>query len=80
MGKKLSMANGSGQRWFSDAIGGAWRIVKHGTKIHGAVSASFYDELCARFRYGWDGDVVIVLWVHDELVACCRPEIAEQVG
>ena len=20
-----------------------------------------YDELCARFRYGWDGDVVIVL-------------------
>jgi RecA-family ATPase/DNA polymerase I-like protein with 3'-5' exonuclease and polymerase domains len=39
-----------------------------------------YDELCARFRYGWDGDVVIVLWIHDELVACCRPEIAEQVG
>ena len=39
-----------------------------------------YDELCARFRYGWDGDVVIVLWVHDELVGCCRPEIAEQVG
>jgi hypothetical protein len=39
-----------------------------------------YDELCARFRYGWDGDVVLVLWVHDELVACCRPEIADQVG
>jgi DNA polymerase I len=39
-----------------------------------------YDELHARFRYGWDGDVVIVLWVHDELVACCRPEIANQVG
>ena len=39
-----------------------------------------YDELCTRFRYGWDGDVVIVLWVHDELVCCCRPEIAEQVG
>jgi DNA polymerase I len=39
-----------------------------------------YDELCARFRYGWDGDVVITLWVHDELVCCCRPEIAEEVG
>jgi hypothetical protein len=39
-----------------------------------------YDELRARFHYGWDGDVVIVLWVHDELVACCRPEIADQVG
>jgi DNA polymerase I len=39
-----------------------------------------YDELCARFRYGWDGDAVIVLWVHDEIVVCCRPEIAEQVG
>jgi hypothetical protein len=39
-----------------------------------------YDELCARFNYGWGGDVVIVLWVHDELVCCCRPEIAEQVG
>jgi hypothetical protein len=39
-----------------------------------------HDELCARFRYGWDGEAVIVLWVHDELVVCCRPEIAEQVG
>jgi DNA polymerase-1 len=39
-----------------------------------------YDELCARFRYGWDGDVVITAWVHDELAVCCRPEIAEQVG
>jgi hypothetical protein len=37
-------------------------------------------ELCARFKYGWDGDVVLVLWVHDELVACCRPEIAAEVG
>jgi DNA polymerase I-like protein with 3'-5' exonuclease and polymerase domains len=39
-----------------------------------------YDELCARFRYGWDGDVVISAWVHDELCCCARPEIAEQVG
>jgi DNA polymerase I-like protein with 3'-5' exonuclease and polymerase domains len=42
--------------------------------------AQVYDELCARFKYGWDGDVVITLWVHDEIACCCRPEIAEQVG
>ena len=47
MGKKLSMANGTGQRWFSDAIGGAWRLVKHGTKIHNAGNSPFYDELSA---------------------------------
>jgi DNA polymerase I len=39
-----------------------------------------YDELRAKFRYGWDGDVVICLWVHDEIVCCCRPEIAKEVG
>jgi putative DNA primase/helicase len=39
-----------------------------------------HDELCARFRYGWDGDVVITLWIHDEIVCCCRPEIADEVG
>jgi DNA polymerase I-like protein with 3'-5' exonuclease and polymerase domains len=39
-----------------------------------------YDELSAKFRYGWDGDVVLCLWVHDEIVACCRPEIADKVG
>jgi hypothetical protein len=38
------------------------------------------DELGRRFRYGWDGDVVLVLWIHDELIACCRPEIATEVG
>jgi DNA polymerase I-like protein with 3'-5' exonuclease and polymerase domains len=37
-------------------------------------------ELCARFNYGPDGDVYIALWIHDELVTCCRPAIAEQVG
>ena len=34
----------------------------------------------ARFRYGWDGDVVIALWIHDELVCLLPPEIADQVG
>jgi DNA polymerase I-like protein with 3'-5' exonuclease and polymerase domains len=37
-------------------------------------------ELCTRFRYGPDGDAYLVLWIHDELVVCCRPAIAEQVG
>ena len=39
-----------------------------------------HDELRARFRYGWNGDCVLTLWIHDELVVCCRPELAEQVG
>jgi DNA polymerase I-like protein with 3'-5' exonuclease and polymerase domains len=39
-----------------------------------------YAELCARFRYGPDGDAYLALWIHDELVVCCRPTIAEQVG
>ena len=39
-----------------------------------------YDEFHARFHYGWDGDVVLVGWIHDEIVGCCRPEIADQVG
>ena len=42
--------------------------------------AQVYDELQARFRYGWDGEVVIVLWVHDEIAVCCKPEIAEAIG
>ena len=37
-------------------------------------------ELNAQFHYGWDGDVVLTAWIHDELVACCRPEIAKKVG
>jgi DNA polymerase I-like protein with 3'-5' exonuclease and polymerase domains len=37
-------------------------------------------ELYSRFRYGPDGDAYLALWVHDELVICCRPAIAEQVG
>jgi RecA-family ATPase len=39
-----------------------------------------HDELRERFCYGWDGDVVIVAWTHDEIACCCRPTIAEQVG
>jgi DNA polymerase I-like protein with 3'-5' exonuclease and polymerase domains len=38
------------------------------------------NELGQRFAYGWNGDVVLVGWVHDELIACCRPEVANEVG
>jgi DNA polymerase I-like protein with 3'-5' exonuclease and polymerase domains len=39
-----------------------------------------YAELYSQVRYGPDGDAYLALWVHDELVICCRPAIAEQVG
>lgn len=40
-----------------------------------------FDELVSRgFKPGWDGDFVFMLWVHDELQAACRKEIAEEVG
>ena len=44
MNKNISAA---GHRWFSDAIGGAWRLVKQGTRIRGDASSPFYAELCA---------------------------------
>ena len=44
MNKNLAMA---GQRWFADAIGGAWRLVKQGTKIRDDASSPFYPALCA---------------------------------
>jgi RecA-family ATPase/DNA polymerase I-like protein with 3'-5' exonuclease and polymerase domains len=39
-----------------------------------------YDELRARFRYGPEGEAYLTLWLHDEIVVVCRPEIAEQIG
>jgi len=39
-----------------------------------------YNELCARFRYGPNGDAYLALWIHDELVVCCRPAIANSIG
>jgi hypothetical protein len=38
------------------------------------------NALGRQFEYGWNGDVVLVAWVHDELVACCCQEIADEVG
>jgi DNA polymerase I-like protein with 3'-5' exonuclease and polymerase domains len=39
-----------------------------------------FDELNEKFCYGWGKDVVIALWVHDEIACCCRPEIADEIG
>ena len=48
------------------------RDVHRGDHLQALACPNVHDELCARFRYGWDGDVVIVLWIHDELV-CLLP-------
>jgi DNA polymerase I len=39
-----------------------------------------FAHLCSKFKHGWDGDFVVVLWVHDEIQVACRKDIAEEVG
>lgn len=39
-----------------------------------------YEELIAKYRWGYDGDFVICGWVHDEIQVACRPEIAEDIA
>lgn len=34
----------------------------------------------AGYTHGWDGDYVFCAWVHDEVQAACKEEIAEDVG
>jgi hypothetical protein len=46
MNKNISVRNG-GRSWFSDAIGGAWRLVKQSTHIPAAPNSPLYTELCA---------------------------------
>ncbi len=41
----------------------------------------FYDEMLRRgYRWGWDGDFTIMLWVHDEIQVAARKGISEEVG
>lgn len=42
--------------------------------------ADSFEECCSKFKLGWDGDFVFVLWVHDEIQVCCREEVAEEIG
>lgn len=39
-----------------------------------------FDECCNKYRWGWDGDFVFSLWIHDEFQAYCRKKIAEEIG
>jgi hypothetical protein len=55
-------------------------LSRRAKRSYASAGVNVYDELRARFRYGWDGDVVLTMWIHDELVACCLFAIAEEVG
>jgi DNA polymerase I len=39
-----------------------------------------YEELCSKYRWGWDGDFVMALWVHDEIQIICREGLEEEIG
>lgn len=39
-----------------------------------------YDQLRTRWNYGWDGDVVILGWIHDEIQVACREGIEDEVA
>jgi DNA polymerase I-like protein with 3'-5' exonuclease and polymerase domains len=42
--------------------------------------ADFYTEACKRWTWGYQGDFVIVGFIHDELQIACVKHIAEDVG
>jgi DNA polymerase-1 len=42
--------------------------------------SDFYTQACLRWNWGYDGDFVIVGWIHDELQVACRAEIAQEIG
>lgn len=40
-----------------------------------------YETLIAKgYKWGWDGDFVFMLWVHDEIQIACKESIAEEIG
>lgn len=39
-----------------------------------------YEDLCSKYKWGWDGDFVMVLWVHDEYQIICREGLEEEIG
>jgi hypothetical protein len=42
--------------------------------------ADAFEELCSKYRYGWDGDFVFVLFIHDEVQLCVRQGLEEEIG
>jgi DNA polymerase-1 len=39
-----------------------------------------YDKMCLRYTHGWDGDFVILGWIHDEIQVACREGLEDHVG
>jgi DNA polymerase I-like protein with 3'-5' exonuclease and polymerase domains len=40
-----------------------------------------YDDLRSKFKIGWtNGEVVPILWIHDEYQIACREGLEEEVG
>jgi hypothetical protein len=39
-----------------------------------------YEELCSKYKWGWDGDFVMVTWVHDEIQIVCREGLEKDIG
>jgi DNA polymerase-1 len=42
--------------------------------------ADAFEECCRRYRYGWAGDFVFVLFIHDEIQLCVREGLEEEIG
>jgi DNA polymerase-1 len=42
--------------------------------------ADAFEECSSRFKLGWDGDFVFVLFVHDEIQLCVRQGLEEEIG
>lgn len=42
--------------------------------------ADAFEDLCRRYKRGWDGDFQFVLWVHDEYQLCVRKGLEKEIG
>lgn len=42
--------------------------------------ADAFEDLCSRYKRGWDGDFQFVLWVHDEYQLCVRKGLEKEIG
>jgi DNA polymerase I-like protein with 3'-5' exonuclease and polymerase domains len=42
--------------------------------------ADAFEELGSKYRYGWQGDFVFVLWLHDEFQLCVREGLEDEIG
>lgn len=39
-----------------------------------------FEDLCSRYKHGWDGDFVFCLWVHDEYQVAVRNGLEKEIG